>query len=99
MGLSCATLRDATFSNPRRGTDVQTQASTLDQRSSQSSESRQEILRALSFEEGFKLGIKVRKLESILLKIDADEPAGPRAPPETLDNLLKEGKWCRISKG
>jgi hypothetical protein len=50
----------------------------------------------LSFEEGFALGIKVRKLETLLRKIDADDPTP--ASQESLDDLLKE-EWCRISKG
>jgi hypothetical protein len=94
MGLSCAKLREAAFSNHRRRPAPAPQP-TLDPRTSQNSESRIEVLRALSFEEGFALGIKVRKLESLLLKIDERPPVAP----ESLDNLLKEEKWCRISKG
>jgi hypothetical protein len=56
----------------------------------------------LSFEEGFALGIKVRKLEQILQSIDADTPKpveqSAPCPQESADNLLKE-KWCRISQG
>jgi hypothetical protein len=105
MGLYCSQLRHAAFSNPRRRPAPAVAAPTLDPRTSQSSESRIEVLRALSFEEGFALGIKVRKLESLLLKIDADDgpldnvPSRVAPDPKSLDNLLKEEKWCRISKG
>ena len=101
MGLYCSQLRDAAFSNPRRrpaGAAPAPQAPTLDPCTSQSRESRIKVLRALSFEEGFALGIRTQKLETLLLKLDAGKVDPTPASPESLDDLLKE-KWCRISKG
>jgi hypothetical protein len=86
MGLSCAKLREAAFSNHRRRPAPAPQP-TLDPRTSQNSESRIEVLRALSFEEGFALGIKVRKLS----QLDTDE--SPKVDP------TPDPQWCRISQG
>ena len=104
MGLSCATLRDAVLSNPRRKPTTDPPEPKLDQRAAQNSESRQETLRTLSFEEGFKLGIKVRTLENLLKALDDDEPQ-PADPPALAPipegfgtDILKE-EWCGISQG